>query len=115
MAKFPTRFFFAAGLALAFLSPQVQAGDGGEPRREFRQSSSYPYTFVPVSYLQTGGPKDMRSAPVIGECAHREGPLLPAATPSPTPVTNPTTDMTGKVQTTVTASSSAPLQPTPLH
>jgi len=113
MARFPTPFLHVVGFALLLFAAQLRAGDGGE-RREFRQSSAYPYTFVPVSYLQTGGPKDMRFAPAQMECAHRDAPLLLTPTPTPSPANKTTTETTDKVQTTVAASSPAPLQPTPI-
>src|SRR5689334_2660074 len=114
MVKFLIPLAGAIGVALPLFPALVRAGDGGEPRREFRQSSSYPYTFVPVSYLQTGGPKDMRFGPRLGECSYRDAPLLPAATPTPTPATKTTTETTEKVETTVAASSPAPVHPPPV-
>ena len=76
-------------VAFSLLPSLLQAGsDEPEPvvaRREFRQSNVYPYVFEPVSYLVTGGPKAMRFAQAETECAHRDAPALPIATPTPTP------------------------------
>jgi hypothetical protein len=108
MAKFVSPFLSLVGVALWFPLSQVQAGDGNEPRREFRQSSVYPYTFLPVSYLQTGGPKAMRFAAAQGECAHRDAPLLPSPTPAPSPITKTTAESTQEAHTIVAASSPAP-------
>ncbi len=86
MPKLRASIFLFALLAIALFPSRLPAGDGGgppAPRQEFRQSTVYPYIFVPVSYLETGGPKQMRFARAIAECAHRDPPPLPAATPAP--------------------------------
>lgn len=85
MIRFLIPIFLGASLALCFFPNQLAAGDGGgpAPRREFRQSEVYPYTFVPVSYLETGGPKAMRFAQLDADCSHRDAPALPSPTPIP--------------------------------
>jgi hypothetical protein len=85
MIRFLIPIFLVASLALSFFPGQLKAGDGGvpAPRREFRQSEGYPYTFVPVTYLETGGPKGMRFAQHEGDCSHRDAPALPSPTPIP--------------------------------
>lgn len=75
-----------AAVAISLFAGHLHAGDDGAAtttRREFRQSNVYPYTFQPVSYLETGGPKQMRFALLQGECSHREAPALPTPTPAP--------------------------------
>jgi len=89
MTKLLLSLCLAATSAIALVPSGVKAGDGeAAPRRVFRQSSEYPYVFVPVSYLEQG-PKAMRFAAVEAECAHRNAPLLPSPTPVPTPATKP--------------------------
>jgi len=112
MAKSLIPLVCAASLALLLCPARVWAGDGGEPRREFRQSNVYPYIFEPVSYLQTGGPKVMRFAPAQAECAHRDAPLLPAPTATPTPASKAVTESTDQKET-ATAATPIPAQATP--
>jgi hypothetical protein len=85
MGTFFLRSFLFAALTILPLGASLQAGDDGAARREFRQSAAYPYTFVPVSYLETGGPKIMRYAEAEAGCAHHDAPLLPTPTPTPSP------------------------------
>ncbi len=55
----------------------LAGGDGGNaPRREFRQLPTYPYTFVPVTYLENGGPHPMRFGPATVDCGHHNPPPL---------------------------------------
>ena len=86
MARFFIPILVVAGFAFSLLPSPLHAGDDGvpAPRREFRQSNAYPFTFVPISYLATGGPKGMRFSEPQAQCSHRDAPPLPAATPAPT-------------------------------
>jgi hypothetical protein len=112
--------FVVASLALSLFPGQLAAGDGGTPapRREFRQSEVYPYTFVPVSYLETGGPKRMRFAQLEADCSHRDAPALPS--PTPIPESKPETENPeGKAAPAATASPTpvavAPAFPPPVN
>jgi hypothetical protein len=49
---------------------------GGEPRKEFRESGEYPYIFRPVGYLATVGPAPMRLGPPLPVCSERTPPRL---------------------------------------
>ena len=80
------RFLASISVAVLSLPSLLCAGDDGvQPRREFRQSTAYPYVFEPVSYLATAGPKPMRFTQVEPGCSRRDAPLLPVPTPSPEP------------------------------
>jgi hypothetical protein len=112
MATFFHRSLFFAAMTVLPLGAPLRAGDDGGPRREFHQSAAYPYTFVPVSYLETGGPKMMRYAETEPGCAHHDAPLLP--TPSPTPTPTAKADEKAEAKKEVApAVSPVPAQPTP--
>jgi hypothetical protein len=109
MARFFVILFLLAAAGILLLAGPIQAGDDGRPapRKVFRESPVYPYTFVPVSYLETGGPKMMRYAESEGGCAHRDAPLLPSPTPVPSPKKEAKSEDTEKKETTPAA--------TPIH
>jgi hypothetical protein len=112
MATFFHRSLLFAAMTVLPLGAPLRAGDDGGPRREFHQSAAYPYTFVPVSYLETGGPKMMRYAETEPGCAHHDAPLLP--TPSPTPTPTAKADEKAEAKKEVApAVSPVPAQPTP--
>ena len=76
--------FWAASLTLTWSIAPARAGDDTiqtTTRREFKQSTSYPYIFVATGYLETEGPKPMRFAAAVAECANRAAPLLPPLPP----------------------------------
>lgn len=55
---------------------QRAAPQGGEARKEFRESGEYPYIFRPVGYLATVGPAPMRLGPPMPVCSERTPPRL---------------------------------------
>lgn len=55
---------------------QRAAPQGGEARKEFRESGEYPYIFRPVGYLATVGPAPMRLGPPVPVCSERTPPRL---------------------------------------
>lgn len=73
-----TKFFTGAFLSLVFCTTLVRGGDEVRPaRKEFRQSSTYPFVFEPVCYLENGGPLPLRFGAPIADCSHRDAPPLP--------------------------------------
>ena len=92
MAKFSCYFYFIfAGLNLL-----AKAGDNEpdpEARKEFHQLKQYPFTFVPVAYLENQGPQPMRFGMPANDCSRHDPPPLPtpkpAALPEPTPTPTP--------------------------
>lgn len=118
MQKFLTPVIVAINVAVFIIPAPVKAGGGDDKnvvvRREFHESSGYPYVFVPVSYLETGGPNKMRFAQVQAECSHRDAPPLPAATPTPTPTVKSTESPTEpEMKDSHTASAAAATEPRP--
>ena len=87
MAKFSFYFY----LVFAVFNLLARAGDN-EPapqaRKEFRQMKQYPYTFMPVAYLENQGPEAMRFGMPANDCSRHDPPPLP--TPKPAPVQEPT-------------------------
>lgn len=66
--------------ALFHTSTLLAGGEGAQARKEFKQSPTYPYTFVPVCYLEDGGPQPMRFGLAVVDCGrHNAPPLTPAA------------------------------------
>lgn len=87
--------------------PVARAGDTAGPRKEFHQSSTYPFVFRADSYLSSTGPAPMRFAPAVPSCAQRTPPPLteaakPAARPDPAAATKTPaeTSETGAATTT---------------
>ena len=58
--------------------PGVQAGEEVVPRKQFKQSTSYPFVFRPECYLATAGPGSMRFDAAPPHCPDRTGPPLTA-------------------------------------
>lgn len=64
-------------LATFTLCAHSQAGgDGSEPRKQFHQSSIYPYIFRAECYLATNGPTPMRFSAPLPACGNRKAPEL---------------------------------------
>lgn len=84
MEKFALLLIAAAGLCAPRLCP---AGDAvAAPRKQFRQSTGYPFVFRPECYLATTGPAPLRFATAAPACDERsKAPKLPAPTPKPEP------------------------------
>jgi hypothetical protein len=87
-------FLILIGLASATSSHA--GGDGSAaPRKQFRQSSTYPFVFRPECYLANAGPVPLRFAAAQPECHQRKAPALtPAAKgivkeETPTPADKP--------------------------
>ena len=86
-------------LAAALAGAPARAGDAvAEPaRKQFRQSSTYPYVFQPDCYLATKGPVPLRFSVAAPGCSQRSAPPLieaakgkekaAAAAPAPAPAT----------------------------
>ncbi len=74
-----TKISLSAFLSILLSTTLLHGGDEVRPpeRREFRQRSTYPFVFEPVSYLANGGPKPLRFGEPIADCAHRDAPPLP--------------------------------------
>jgi hypothetical protein len=75
-----------------FLSGSVAraGGDDLTPRKQFRQSSTYPFVFRPDCYLATSGPVPLRFAAAGPVCHERRAPALTLAakgTPKEEPAT----------------------------
>jgi hypothetical protein len=51
--------------------------DPGGGRRQFRESTTYPYVFEPVHYLEQGPPKPLRFGEKANDCARHNPPALP--------------------------------------
>ena len=69
-------------LALTLLLPillcgMARAGDPVVPRKQFRESSAYPFVFKPESYLTGRGPLPMRFASAGPSCEARRPPAPP--------------------------------------
>jgi hypothetical protein len=66
-------------LILGTLAGGTAALAGGTdltPRKQFRQSSTYPFVFRPECYLATAGPVPLRFAAAAPECHDRKAPAL---------------------------------------
>ena len=100
-------------LAFTFLFPILlcglaRAGDPVVPRKQFRESSAYPFVFKPESYLAGRGPLPMRFASAGPSCEARRPPAPPAiakseAAAEPTaakPATEPAPALAAQVETT---------------
>ena len=66
-------------LALSAATPPAWAGDSVVVRKEFHQSSTYPFVFRAASYLASTGPAPMRFAPTAPHCPERNAPPLTGA------------------------------------
>ena len=66
-------------LALSAAMPAAWAGDTVVVRKEFRQSSTYPFVFRADSYLASTGPAPMRFAPAAPHCREIKAPPLTSA------------------------------------
>ena len=76
----------------------AKAGDTMIERKEFKQSTTYPYVFRPVCYLATSGPVPLRFTVAAPDCGERQAPKLPAAarnTPKPEISENPAAPIPG--------------------
>ncbi len=75
------------------LALSVWAGDSGPsapaPRREFRQSKTTPYIFIPVAYLENGAPVPLRFEWSCSDGVRPNPPRVPKPTPTPTPLATP--------------------------
>ena len=74
-------------LALTFLLPillcgPARAGDPVVPRKQFKESSAYPFVFKPESYLTARGPLPMRFASAGPSCEARRPPAPPVVAKS---------------------------------
>lgn len=76
------RNFYRLLLVTACGLGTAHAGGSGNERKEFKQSTTYPYVFRPVCYLATSGPVPMRFAVNPPECGDRRAPLLTGAAKS---------------------------------
>lgn len=112
-----------AAATLGTAAPLWAGGDGNNaPRREFRQSPNYPYTFVPVTYLENGGPHPMRFGPATVDCSqHNPPPLTPEAAgktdkkepEAPAPAPPITADDIKPPTVNATSPEPVPVQPAP--
>lgn len=66
-------------LALSAALPATWAGESMAARKEFHQSSTYPFVFRADSYLAGPGPAPMRFAPSAPHCPERNAPPLTGA------------------------------------
>jgi hypothetical protein len=73
------RYFAIPPLLLLFVPTEVRSGESAPPvvRREFKQSATYPYVFVPVGYLSNGGPLPLLFGPAASDCDNRNPPPVP--------------------------------------
>lgn len=87
------RKFFHLLLIAAAAIGTADAGETVVERREFKQSTTYPYVFRPVCYLATSGPVPLRFAVNPPDCGDRRAPKLTAAAKSnPKPALSATPD-----------------------
>lgn len=91
------------------------AGDAVVPRKQFKQSATYPFVFRSECYLATNGPAPLRFSPAPPACASRHAPPLPvSAKANSVPAKDASTVITAAEEISV-STGPAPAYPPPAN